>query len=280
MNVLIVLGKSRYEKSAQYTESSCFKRVFNEFGHDVVIWGKGHSNFEDKIDFNSFDVIITAENYGDDWLPDLSNTSKPYKILWSIDSHTRGEEPFEEIFAKGKYHLLLHSNKLFANGDKRVWFPNAYDDNVIKRLDTPKNHFIGFCGNYVNRKHILDILTITKGLKQDILVVGDDMVKAINSYHIHFNKNISIDLNYRNFETLGCGTMLLTDFKPDYLELGFSDFENCVFYRDFDELIDRIDYLRNNPIMVETISNAGFELAKKHTYRERVKKLLEYIKVA
>ena len=37
------------------------------------------------------------------------------------------------------------------------------------------------------------------------------MVKAINSYKIHFNRNHSKDINYRTFETLGCQTVLVTN---------------------------------------------------------------------
>ena len=34
------------------------------------------------------------------------------------------------------------------------------------------------------------------------------MVDAINSYYIHFNRNIGDDINYRTFETTGCKTLL------------------------------------------------------------------------
>ncbi len=277
MKVLIIQEAGRNEGNKQYRECLSLQRAFNDLGCKATVWGKGHCDYD--IDFNTFDIIFNLENYGDDWLPDLSPITKPYKILWSIDAHCRGVEPYNKIFNDGKYNLLLHSTKDYAIGNDRAWFPNAYDDTLIKKLDIPKEHFIGFCGNYVNRKQIIDYLTINKGLKQDIFVIGDDMVKAINSYHIHFNKNISNDINYRSFETLGCGTLLLTNYNPQYVELGFTDFENCVMYKSLDELNTRIDYLKNNPKLIEQIAQKGLDFVKKHTYKARVKKLLEHIKL-
>lgn len=279
MNILIIQEAGRNEGNKQYRECLSLQRAFNELGCKTTIWGKGHDNFVYDIDFNSFDIIFNLENYGDEWLPDLLPITKPYKILWSIDAHCRGVEPYNKIFNDGKYNLLLHSTKDYAIGNNRAWFPNAYDDTLIKKLDIPKEHFIGFCGNYVNRKQLIDYLTVNKGLKQDIFVIGDDMVKAINSYDIHFNKNIANDINYRSFETLGCGTLLLTNYNPQYIELGFTDFDNCVMYKNLDELNSRIDYLKNNPKLIQQIAKNGLNFVKKHTYKNRVKKLLEHIKL-
>lgn len=278
MKILIIQEAGRNEGNKQYRECLSLQRAFKHHGHDANVWGKGHDYFNCVINFDSYDIIFNLENYGDNWLPDLSNVTKPYKILWSIDAHCRGVEPYNKIFNDGKYNLLLHSTKDYAIGDDRAWFPNAYDNTLIRKLDTPKQHFIGFCGNYVNRKTIIDQLTAYKGLKQDIFVIGDEMVKAINSYHIHFNKNISNDINYRSFETLGCGTLLLTNYNPQYEELGFNDFDNCVMYKTVDELNQRIDYLKNNPKLIEIISQNGYNFIKKHTYTARVGKLLDYLK--
>ena len=83
-------------------------------------------------------------------------------------------------------------------------------------------------------------------------------------------------INYRNFETIGCGTLLLTSDSSEYSELGFKDGENCFIYSSVDELQNKINFIKNND--VSEIAAAGLKLSKNHTYDQRVKKLLEDIK--
>ena len=101
------------------------------------------------------------------------------------------------------------------------------------------------------------------------------MVKAINTYKCHFNLNIANDINYRSFETIGCGTMLLTNYNPIYEELGFINQNNCLFYNNINDLTEKINNL--NQIDISKISNNGLNLALKHTYKQRVKNLLEIL---
>ena len=277
MKVLIVQENSRHESNKTFRECFCLQRSFVKLGWDAVVWGLGHENFNDNISFDCFDLIINLENYDTtNWVPDVSNVNS-YKLLWSIDAHCRGVSVFDRTFDQGKYNLLLHSTRDFAIGKNRVWFPNAYDDSLLFNTGDERNFFIGFCGNYANRKIMIDDLEKRYGLKKDIFVIGLDMVRAINSYQIHFNKNISNDINYRSFETIGCETMLLTNYNDQYLNLGFSDMDNCVLYSSHHDMLDKISFLKQNPTEIRKISKKGKELASKHTYNKRVEKLLEFL---
>ena len=114
------------------------------------------------------------------------------------------------------------------------------------------------------------------GLKKDIFVLGEDMVKAINSYDIHFNYNVSNDINYRNFETIGCRTVLLTDFNEQYEELGFVNSENCIFYNDFSQIPNILEFYRERPDLLAKIADRGYTLSKLHTYERRVRLLMDF----
>ena len=261
MKVLIVQENSRHESNKTFRECFCLQRSFVKLGWDAVVWGLGHENFNDNISFDCFDLIINLENYDTtNWVPDMSNVNS-YKLLWSIDAHCRGVSVFDRTFDQGKYNLLLHSTRDFAIGKNRVWFPNAYDDSLLFNTGDERNFFIGFCGNYANRKIMIDDLEKRYGLKKDIFVIGLDMVRAINSYQIHFNKNISNDINYRSFETIGCETMLLTNYNDQYPKLGFSDMDNCVLYSSHHDMLDKINFLKQNPTEIRKISKKGKELA-------------------
>ena len=131
----------------------------------------------------------------------------------------------------------------------------------------------------LNRSMYLDALKRNYDFIHDDFIIGESMVKVINSYKIHFNKNISTDINYRNFETLGCGIPLVTNYNYQYELLGFKHEENVMFYNNIGELYNCITKLLDDENLRLKISNAGFKLAKKHTYTKRAEKLIEFYEV-
>jgi len=281
MKILIIQENGRHEENRHFRECYSLQNSFNKLGHNTVVWGLGHENYSESPSYNEYDLILNLENYAHtagNWLPDLSIT-KTTKLLWSIDAHCLGLEMFEKEYSRGKYDFILHSTKDFATKDHHIWFPNSFDQNLVVPIDVEKEHDFGFCGSYVNRKEILHWLQQHFGLHMDIFVIGENMVKAINSYKCHFNLNMSWTrnsaINYRNFETIGCGTLLLTSDSSEYSELGFKDGENCFIYSSVDELQKKINFIKNND--VSEVAAAGLKLSKNHTYDQRVKKLLEDI---
>jgi hypothetical protein len=303
MNVLIIQENGRHEQNRQFRECFALQSAFQRLGWRADIWGLGHSGYPSfacsatggdarfsgsgqcgihkTLDFNAYDVIFNLENYDAiGWVPSLTHV-KAYKIMWAIDAHVRGMAPFRELYLNDRYDMLLQATRDFIveEADARikqnsVWFPNCFNDALIYPQDIEKKYDIGFCGNIVNRESYLSFIEAYFRLKRDIFVIGADMVHAISSYKIHFNKNIANDINYRNFETLGCRTLLLTNTNPQYTDLGFVDGENCLIYHDFAELRDKIQYALDHPQQREQIAENGYQLGKRHTYTERVKSLV------
>jgi len=274
MKILLIKENGRHDANRKYGECFALQNCFVKLGHECEIWGLGHENFKSQPDWESYDWIINLENYDQTgWVPSLSNVKKPKKFLWSIDAHCRGEAVFEHTFREGNYDVLLHATKDYVKQDYHLWFPNAVNDELIKPMDLEKEYDFGFCGNYVNRKPVLEFLEKEHNLHLDIFVIGDVMVEAINKYRCHFNLNIANDINFRSFETIGCGTLLLTNYNPQYEELGFIDGENCFMYTDPNSLIEKINYIKNND--TSEIAKNGYKLSTKNTYLDRVKMLLE-----
>ena len=103
------------------------------------------------------------------------------------------------------------------------------------------------------------------------------MVKSVNEYKIHFNRNISNDINYRTFETTGCGTLLLTNYTPN-LERLFKINEEIIVYDNLYDLDDKIQFLLNNEEYRKKIEYNGLLKSKNHhTYDNRSKTLLDII---
>lgn len=277
MNILIIQENGRHDKNKNFRECFCLKRGFDRIGVKSTVWGLGHENFNSDINFNDFDLIINLENYSSGWDPDLSDINS-VKFLWSIDSHVRGEKPFLLEFNKSKYDILLHSTNEFVNEKYKIWFPNAFDDELIYKKNIEKRSDVGFCGNVLNRGKFINELSKRYNFIHDEFVIGDDMVNAINSYRVHWNKNISVDINYRNFETIGCGVFLVTNYNNNYEKIGFKHMENVIFYNNTNEMFEFIDLVIKDGSLREYIGNNGHLLSKKHTYLERCDFLLNLYK--
>lgn len=287
MNILIIQENGHHDANRIYRECYSFQRAFQEMANvSADIWGNRHACFKKIPNFDQYDVILQLEQYdgcyGQSWIPHAEiKKSKAFKILWAVDSHVRSAQYYEDLREKGNYDLVLNAIKHHV-GPKGLWFPNAYDDILIKPLKIEKNIDIAFCGSPATQLRQTAIQFMQQNLgssfQYDNWILGDEMVKKINSYHVHFNINISDDVNYRSFETIGCATALLTNHNYQYDELGFVHGENCMMYKTLNEAVCYAKELLSNHELLEKISRGGYELSKNHSYRTRIKQLILELK--
>jgi hypothetical protein len=283
MRILIIQENGRHEKNKNFRECFSLKRGFEFNKQEVVVWGLNHQNFSD--DFYNLekwcDVILILENYNTKWLPiQVLKESKKIKIFWSIDSHCVLNNHLD--FCKNiGVNIVLNSTKDYLPHFKNVsnsyfWLPNAYDDDLIYPKNIEKIIDIGFCGNVNNRGSWLSFLE-KFNIKKDIFVIGDDMVNSINSYKIHFNRNISNDINYRTFETTGCDTLLFTNYTNNLEEL-FEIDKEIVVYNSIEDLNEKVTYFLKNEKIREEISKKGFLRTKEnHTYKNRTEDIIKIL---
>ena len=282
MKILIIQENGRHLENRGFRECFNLQRALLRKNIDTVVWGLGHDNFNTPFQqiIKDVDVIILLENYDSNgWLPDLSNINK-LKIFWSIDSHMVLMNHITTV-VKNKIDIVLNaieSHQNYFKTSKTFYFPNAYPSDLISPIDgVDKNIFLGFCGSLLNRSEILDKLENNFGIKKDIWKLGNEMVKTINGYKIHFNKTLSNDINYRIFETMGCNTLMLTN-STENINTFFNDMENIVIYNNETELFEKLNVLSSDNDLVKKISNSGYELVKNnHTYDNRADVLLKII---
>lgn len=284
MKILIIQEAGRHEKNKDFRESLNLHRALLRIEFvESIVWGINYPSFQTQFsDLEKWcDVILILENYTSSWLPisEISQSRK-LKIFWSIDSHCIGEQ-HKDLSKKLNVDIVLHSvhgHGYFFDFAKTFWFPNAYPSDLIYPINNvEKKYDIGFCGNVNNRGMYLDYISKHFNLKKDIFVIGHDMVNSINEYKIHFNRNISTDINYRTFETLGCGTFLLTNKTPGLEEL-FNIGENIEIYDDND-LLDKIRFYLQNETQRNILVNKGLtHVQTHHTYDNRAIQFIEIIK--
>jgi len=246
MNITIIQEAGRHEKNREFREAlNLFRALSKIDGINPMIWGLNYPDFTK--DFKEVeewsDVIFIIENYTSNWMPiDQISKSNKLKIFWSIDSHCVLQQ-HRELCHILKIDILLNSTERYIQAfqglvKEAYWFPNAYPDDLMFPNGIEKTIDIGFCGNVLNRGHVIDSMD-KYNIRKDIFVIGEDMVNAINSYKIHLNCNISDDINYRTFETTGSGTMLMTNHTPG-LEQLFEIDKEIVVYRSLEELDQKV----------------------------------------
>ena len=279
MKILIIQEQGRHEKNRHFRESLVFQDAFTKLGIESIVWGLNYSNFTTSFEeiSENCDIILCIENYDNGWLPNMKDF-KGLKLFWSIDSHVIPQQHVLTCL-NGNFQIVLNaieSHSKFFKKQKCYYLPNAYPDNLIyPKPEIKKIHDIGFCGNYVNRRDWIDSIP---NIKNDIFVIGDDMVNAINSYKIHFNRNMKDDINYRTFETLGCNTLLLTN-QTENLENLFEIGKHLDVYTSKEDLNEKINHYIKNEDIRNKISEEGYKHVKEnHTYFNRVKQIIEIIK--
>lgn len=283
MNIVLIQAKGKHLKNENFREILCFERAFKIIApeHNYYIWGQGFTTT--FLSALKPDVIFVLENYDrENWIPDLSKFNC-LKIFWCIDAHCTFARQFA-FCKKHKFNIVLHSTAYYVNKFKpvcknNIWFPNCYDNTLIDFLPNVKKQFdVGFCGNLIkDRKKWLDTIDRYVKCKRDIFIIGDEMVKAINSYKIHWNKNYSIDLNYRTFETLGCKTCLLTN-QTNRIDDLFTINKHLFTYNTTNDCIDKIKFLLNNEKIRLDSAQAGYlHVKSEHTYKNRANELLKMI---
>lgn len=287
MKLLIIQEKGRNDGNREFRECCNLQRSIARQFKDwsVVIWGLGWSNFNVPFEtiVSDCDAILLLENYDQmGWVPDLSKIKK-LKLFWSIDSHVVLQSHINTC-NHHKIDVVLNSNAkdcvhfVDANtGRKSYEFFSAYPSDLIMPTGIKKTVDIGFCGNVNNRGQHLQYIHDHHNGKIDIMVIGVDMVNAINSYKISFNRNITHEINGRTFETLGCGTFLLTN-ETYKLNSIFEIGKHLQVYTDFNDLSEKIKYYIEHEAEREAIAEAGFVHAiEHHSYDARCKQLIAII---
>jgi len=92
----------------------------------------------------------------------------------------------------------------------------------------------------------------------------------------HIDPELAYSVSPRCYEILGCGGFLLTDSRPELLEL-FRDGRDLVVFDGADDLSEKIRYYLNRPRQRERISASGMRAVAEHTYMNRAAEISKYL---
>jgi hypothetical protein len=274
-------GQDGWTPNWYLRECYALQHALAQNGIQADVWGLRHDNFGRPPDFEAYDMLWCAENSELDWLPRLSRIRRPLKLQWIVDLHYSGAHFYRRV-SKGCDVILHSTRRLIADYQRRLpgkphlWFPNAVDDRYFdaERQRCEKTRDLVFVGSpHRARDALLAELERRVGLSR-LFATGADMLAAVAGARIHFNCNISVDINFRTFETIGLGTCLMTNADPDLEALGFADGVNCLTYASADEAVAKLRAALADGSW-ERIGREGYRLSKRHTYTRRVREMLE-----
>lgn len=278
-------GQDGWEPNWMMRECYAIQTALNVFGDKAETWGLRHANYATPPDIYSYDGIFTIENYELGWLPDVSKCWRALRVYWLIDAHWQPVETFASVIPQ--YDVVLHSTRSFIEpyrqrfpNQKHLYFPNGVDDRFFdqSRYDTrPHSRNIIFIGGKAApRAEAIDRMVKDCGMVYAYGVTGMAYIRAVLNAKIQFNKGLNGDINYRNWETVGLGTCLLTEYDPEMEALGFKHDVNCLFYRTLDEAVELANTYALNG-QWERIAQTGYRLSSRHSYKRRIAEILPRI---
>lgn len=195
-----------------------------------------------------------------------------------------------------------YMNRISKNQDRDIdiLFYGQYIDKYFTKRNALINQLVDFKSNFNIKLHLLyrvideplvNIPYIRRKLRKvifppksisernDKALFGVDLYDAISRSKIVINADADFakeyKFNMRNFETTGCGAMLLSD-KGVYPN-GFTEGENYVVYENYDDLIKKATYYLEHEEERLAIAKNGNEIISKIYSKENQWK--EFVKI-
>lgn len=161
------------------------------------------------------------------------------------------------------------------------WLPYACDTEVFRDLHLSRDLDVAFIGtlSHPGRRRILETLARRYHLNELRFYRQEEIPEVYSRAKIVLNMPVGNDLNFRFFEALSCGAMLLTKRAANGQEELFQEGVHYVAYSNEHELFEKVNYYLHHERERERIARAGYEVVQeRHTLAHRVQSLLEAIR--
>jgi hypothetical protein len=232
-----------------------------------------------KIDMNAYDRIV-IELRLKHAMPQMELLrSIPNLVLLEDDtwqnyvSFGNNQGMFSRYYSALKPKRIINSGyavalALQAEGFDAEFLGKGFDQQQVHNLGIQRDIEMAFVGrlqhnNYTPRKNLL--LELNQRIDLPLMRttgIGEyertlNRIQFFISADVHFGEHM-----IKNFEAMACGCVLFAfEQGADDTEIGLESMSNCVLYRNVDDVISGIEYLRENPALVSRIAENGENLA-------------------
>ncbi len=219
------------------------------------------------------------------------------KFAWIGDrfttSHKNIADKFDHLFYTDSFFLEEGKTFDFPNGS---YLPLAVNENRFCDKNQKREERLLFIASYTKQRmeflkqiNSIDLKLIGAKWQKDYLKKNTEYVdknininQVVDEYNlsqfilnIKHEHNVVNGLNMRTFEAIASGGCLLQDYVKD-IEINFEINKNILVYNNIEELNELILKMRKDKLIMNNLIKNGKELVlEKHTYKNRVNKILE-----
>ena len=277
------------------------KSAFVECGHDVLTCTTDQTGDVWISEFPvAIDQVLSALPQG--WQPDLillmDESTEPMflglevldiPLAWyTIDSHLHLHwhrsyaAVFDFVFVAQKDYVPSYEWDRVRQVVK--WMPLFCNPSRDRFAPLPKMYDLSFVGMVNDRwKPERSQLLQALSARIPIFISSGDYVTVFNRSKVVLNQCAANDVNFRIFETLACGSLLLTEKVGNGFEELFQDRTHLVVYEKghIDQIVELAHYYAAHEQERETIAQTGREtVLHAHTSVHRAKSILDVFQVA
>lgn len=298
MRVLLSYA-SEYDKG----EGVHFSRVFRRLGHEVCeinvaasVRGLGAPgrvvrgyptgvSIDELIDeHGSADLYLYIEPLG--LIPrGLEDSPIPTAcVLCDVHRNLKSRRTLARLF---DYVFLYQRNYVAEFCDHPPgavhWLPYACDTEVFRDLGVARDLDIAFIGQLFGkrsrRRLMFETLARRYRVNEPRYYLQEEIPEVYSRAKIVVNPPVADDLNFRFFEALSCGALLLTKRVANGQEELFREDLHYVAFNDEKELFEKVEFYLRNEKERKRIALAGYEEAVgRHSLELRLKTLLDTVR--
>lgn len=205
------------------------------------------------------------------------------KAFWAIDTHQ-----FLPLQAeKAKHFDIVYSaqkNAVAALGVKAQWLPagaSLHEVDLVRERDISVAFVGSLTSAHARRRKIVELLALRlPEFYQQSNLFLDEKAELLSRVKIAINISLNNDINFRVFETMATGAMLLTDrITGNGMEDLFIEGVHYVAFDSEEDLLGKIEFYSANPAERERIARAGQQLVdSKYRHFHMLRKVLDDIR--
>ena len=264
--------------------------AFKSLGHDVV--GYNYKEKALKIGENErdrhlcktvreykFDLVVFSKcNFlSEDVFRKINKMAKT--CLWFMDPLVSYDHAMRKRTALVDYVCCDKENVLeeaLTINKNSFHVCEGFDQEVDRPHNIKKEYDVSFIGNiYGNRADIFDSIDF------DIKIInnayGSMHAKEVSKSRINLNLCTNEGASDRVYKIMAAGGFLLSnDWKNR--EKYFTDEEECVIFKDIEDLNNKIEYYLKNPELIKEIASNGFNKVQRFNRNNWAENILQFQK--